>query len=406
MRLWRVLGVSAVALMIVVNTNASRAMNGPSWVSIDGGPLGPLEVSAGVDGYFYAQSGTSSNSHVSIVGGKSNGAELSDFMVQLRKSTGIFQFKIQLAEYTDINLGTDRPKGVDGNRYTTGPLRAAYITIAPADNFSVSVGQLDSLEGYESAFAWSNPVQLRTVIAGVENSESRGVSAIYTQGPLSGTVIFGDGNDTGVFNYLQFLATDTINSNNNFNVFGGIALGVTGPNTFAYGSGGLSSGGANGVGGQGMLANVNSNVFGAWYSWTQGNLTLVPEVQFQYAKALHKYAAISSGGVSDNIPKETSNFAAAIFSDYNFGTSPFSLGAWAEYGTSHGSAAQDVWFVAPNAQIAGFAIAPTWQYKYLFSRINVGYAHLLNSGTPPAGYGNMGRGCDQVIGTLEAGLVF
>ena len=62
-----------------------------------------------------------------------------------------------------------------------------------------------------------------------------------------------------------------------------------------------------------------------------------------------------------------------------------------EYATSHGSGPQDTWFVAPNAELVGFAFAPAYQYKQLFARLNVGYVHLLNSGTPSAGYGDQGK---------------
>ena len=381
----------------------AHALNGPSSVSIDGGPLGLLDLAGGVNGYVYAQSGAS---HASVVGDKSTGANIDSFMLQLHKPTGPVQFTVQLADYTNINLGANKPKEINENMFTTGPLRTACVTLAPTQNLSISAGQFNSLEGYESVFSWNNPVALRTVIAAVENSNSRGISASYTRGPFSGTVIIGDGYDTGVFNYLQFLLTDAINANSNFNVFGGIALGVTGPDAFSYGGGGESMGGMNGTGGQGQLANVNSNMLGAWYSWSNDSLSVTPEVQFQYAKPLRKYAGDVSGGLSDDIPKETSNFATAIFSNYRLAGTPYSVGSWVEYATSYGSAAQDAWFVAPDAELVGFAIAPAWQHGDVYGRLNAGYVHLLNRGLPPAGYGNAGELSDQIVGTLELGLVF
>jgi hypothetical protein len=391
---------------VICIAGPAYALDGPASVQIDGGPFGPLEIAAAVDGYFYAQSGTSAHSQESIVGDKPTGPEVGAFMFELHKPTGILQFTIQVAEYKNINFGANEPKEINGNMFTTGPLRTAYLTLAPSEHFNISAGQFNSLEGYESVFAWNNPVALRTVIANVENSNSRGVAATYIQGPISSTVIFGDGYDTGVFNYLQFILTDKLNADNDFNIFGGLALGVTGPNAFSYGGGGLSSGGGNGVGGQGQLANVNSNMLGGWYDWTTGGLTITPEVQFQYAKPLHKYADDISGGVSDDIPKETSNFGAAVFGDYKFAGTPYSLGSWAEYATSHGSAEQDIWFVAPNAELVGVAIGPAWQRGPLFGRLNAGYVHLLDRGDPPAGYGDTGSGSNQFTGTLEFGLVF
>jgi hypothetical protein len=371
----------------------ARAMNGTTNIQIDGGPLGPLEISGGIDGYFYYQSGTSDTGN-SIAGPKQVGAELNTFDFQVEKTTGIIQFEVQLTDYGAIELGASHPKEANISHFTDGPLRAANITIQPPNSpFSITAGQVGSLEGYESTFPWNDPTGLYTILYYVTNSESRGVSLNYNQGPVSGTVTFGDGNDTGVWNYLQFLGTYNFDSNNNINVFGGVELGVTGPDAYGYGQ---TTTGGNG------LYNVDCNVYGAWYSTTIGNLSLTPEVQYQYSNPLHRYA--SSG---NDIPKYTSDFGAAIFADYLFGTSPYSIGAWVQYATSVGSAD---WFVAPHAQLVGASVAPTWQYKDVYVRFNMGYNHLLNgsyTGTGLIGeYGDNGTGRDQFIGTLEGGLVF
>jgi hypothetical protein len=202
-------------------------------VPLDGGPLGMLDFSAGADGYFYAQSGTSNNSSNSIVGDKAAGADLAAWMIGLKKSTGLVQFTLQLAEWKDVAVGISKPSQVNGDRFTTGPLRTAYITLAPTPDFKFSIGQVPSVEGYESVFPWNNSVGLVTAAFFVENSNSRGVQMDYSHGPLAATVVFGDGYDTGVWNYIQFIGTDKINTSNAVAFYGGIPLGVTGPNTFA-----------------------------------------------------------------------------------------------------------------------------------------------------------------------------
>lgn len=385
-----------LACTALVAPKAALALNGPTSIQLDGGPLGQIEINGGIDGYFYYQSGTDDSLHAgnSIAGEKSNGADLNTMFLTIEKTTGIIQWEIQFADYSAIELGANRPKEANINHFTTGPIRALNVTIQPPGSpFSITGGQVGSLEGYESTTPWSNPTGLYTVLYYVTNSESRGVSLNYNQGPVSAVVTFGDGNDTGVWNYLQFLGTYNFDSNNNINVFGGVELGVTGPAAYGYGQTTVAGNG---------IYNVDCNVYGAWYSTTIGNLSLSPEVQFQYANPLHRYA--SSG---NDIPKYTSDFGAALFADYNFGTSPYSLGAWAQYATSNGSAD---WFVAPHAELAGFSVAPTWQYKDIFARLNFGYNHLIKgsyTGTGVIGeYGNSGHGRDQVIGTLEGGLVF
>ena len=72
--------------------------------------------------------------------------------------------------------------------------------MAPKDfPVTFSACQLGSIEGWESGIDWNNANQLTTEIFYVQNSQNRGVSANYTQGPVSATVIFGDGYDSGVF---------------------------------------------------------------------------------------------------------------------------------------------------------------------------------------------------------------
>ena len=107
-------------------------------------------------------------------------------------------------------------------------------------------------------------------------------------------------------------------------------------------------------------------MLGGWYSWTHGNLNVIPEVQYVYAKTDHQLG----------IDKSTANFGAAVFGDYTFGNTPYSLGGWVEYEKSQG---HGDWFVGPNSEAIGFAVSPTWQYKDLFARVNGGGLYLLNN---------------------------
>jgi hypothetical protein len=206
--------VSVVCLGLCSFRVPAHAVEGPATVPLDGGPLGMLDFSAGADGHFYAQSGTSSNSNNSIVGDKAAGADLAAWMIGLKKSTGLVRFTVQLAEWKDVAVGISKPSQVNGDRFTTGPLRTAYITLAPTPDLKFSIGQVPSVEGYESVFPWNNSVGLVTAAFFVEKSNSHGVQMDYSHGPLAATVIFGDGYDTGVWNYIQFIGTDKINTSN------------------------------------------------------------------------------------------------------------------------------------------------------------------------------------------------
>jgi hypothetical protein len=389
----QLLGLGFVAASSLLALNSANALSGPTAITFDGGPLGQLSLSGGVDGYAYFNSGTSNTG--SLFGDTSNGAYVGSALTELQKTTGELQFTIEIGSNGGTgSLGT--PHGQTSiNTFSTGPLYAGYITIAPTGTpgFTVSGGQLGSLEGWESGVDWNNANQLTTEIFYVQNSQARGVEASYTTGPFAGTVEFGDGYDSGVWNYIQFLGTYTIDSTNAVSIYGAANLGTTGVNAQTFVGTGPSA-----------ALYSNSNLIGAFYNFTMGNLNIVPEVQYQYTKAR----------ASIGLSKAASNFGAAVFTDYSFGTSPYSVGAWIEGFTSHTSN-QDAanYFIGPDAEGMGISVTPTWQYKYLFARADVGGLYLLrNKFTNSAGvsttygYGNYGTGKAVFQGTLEAGLLF
>ncbi len=387
----QLLGLGIVAASSLLALHAAQAMSGPTAIQIDGGPLGPLQLSGGIDGYGYFLTQTNSNDELPFTN-KSNGANVANALVELQKTDGELQFTVEIGSNGGATtLGTS-PSETSVTTFSTGPLYAGYVTIAPKDlPITFSAGQLGSVEGWESGIDWNNANQLTTEIFYVQNSQSRGVSANYTQGPINATVTFGDGYDSGVWNFVQFLATYTLNSTNAASVYGGANLGRTGPNTFAYGNTTTAVYGPE---------YVNSDLIGAFYSYTMGNLNLVPEVQYQYAKQDHEIG----------ITKGTDNYGAALFADYTFGTSPYSIGAWGEYWSSHTSAADNInWFIGPDSAGVGASVTPTWQYKDLFVRADGGYLYLTRHKDAEGneyGYGDNGTGRGMFTGTLEAGVLF
>ncbi len=400
----QLLGLGFFAASSLLALHAAQAMSGPTAITIDGGPLGSLALSGGVDGYGYYLSETNNNGNLPYTN-KDIGAEVGSALVELQKTSGVLQYTIEVGSNGGpIALGT-APVQTTINNLSTGPLYAGYITIAPPNTpVTVAVGQMGSLEGYESGVDWNNANQFVTALWYVENAQDRGVQVNYSQGPVSASVQFGDGYDTGVFNFLQALGSYSFNSNNTLSVYYAGNLGRTGLNAKTY-SGACGYGTSNGttcfgrVGAYGSYYD-NSQMLGAYYSYTNGNLNVVPEVQYQIAKA--DYAL--------NQTKPTSNLGAAVFGDYTFANTPYSLGGWAEYFTSHTSSADNnTWYLAPDAEAVGFSASPTWQYKDLFARMDVGYLYLLNKTTPAGsktGFGNSARDGGIFQSTLEAGLLF
>lgn len=369
----------------------AHAMTLPAAQTYEAGIFGPLKVSGGFDGLFYATSGTGTDSVLHKDGevNKSTGALFKAFDIDVKKTTGQIRFRVEVKMADSIYFGK-LPREADfrakSDSFTLSPVYMAYVTWAPTSNFNISVGQIGSLLGYDSSDDWKNASIVDTPLYYTTNSSSRGIMTSYTLGNLSATVAYGDGFDDGVWNVLQELVTYNFNSNNSLSAYGLQTLGTKGAYTRAYG------GGTNGTG-YGGAAWVNNNVYGAYYSYTAGNLTLVPQVQYVYSKINHRL----------DLDKTTSIFGTALEADYQFGNSPWSLGGNSFYYTSKGGTA---WYMKPNSAGYGMTITPSWIVGHVFIRGEGGLFHLTTTGTNTGGFGKEGTDRNQLLGLLETGFVF
>jgi hypothetical protein len=379
----QLMGLGFIAASSLLALHAANAMNGPTSITVDGGPVGALSISGGIDGYAYYQDPYLQHAPGGVF--KEDGAYVSDMQIDIQKSTGVIQFNVEAATSGGATaLGEPfSPTSVAGGaKYK--PLYLAYITIAPPGSpVTISAGEIGSVEGYEGTFDWGNTTQFTSDAWWVENSSSQGVALNYTFGNLSGSVSFGDGfpADDGVFNFVQAIANYAFTPTNTLSVFYAGAVGTTSVYTDP-----------------GNQFYKNSQMIGFFDSYTMGNLNLVPEVQYVYAKADAKIF----------LAKPTWNLAALVLADYTFGTSPYSIGGMAEYFASHTSAYDGSdWYLGPDADGIGVAAAPTWQYKDLFARANFGFVYLTNnsfSGYKVEPFADHGR--TEFQSTLEAGLLF
>ena len=390
--------VLAFAVAIVPATAQAADLPAPiTFESFPAGPLGTLELSGGADAYAYALTGAGNETSKGLLGTSTSvGVQFMNGLVELAKPEGVLRFTVQVGAVNSLTLGT-KPAPPSVQTWSTGPVRTAYVTLAPTENFTISAGQIGSVEGFESSIDWENYNLFTTALWFVENAQSVGVKATYKLGSLTGTVIFSDGFDTNVWNYLQLKADYTINDNNAVTLYGATNLGSTGLGARFYGNA-TTPYSETTVRSAGVANLVNSSMIGGYYTFTAGNLTLVPEVQYVWSR---KNASV---GLTDY----SSHFGAAFFVNYKFGDSPFSLGGWAQYFSSNGSA---FWFLNPGAQGFGMAIGPTWTptwaKNHLFVRGDVGVIHLTDVGAPGSvAYGSSGRERNQATFVLEAGALF
>ena len=196
-------------------------------------------------------------------GDKHSLMDLVDAQVFLNKNEGWFQFFVQAGHYTVHSLGVPYIKTSAYTPGTFGFVPQAYIKIAPADNFSVQVGKLPTLIGYETTFSFQNANVERGLLWGQENAVNQGVQLNYSTGPLSFSLAVADGFYSSRLNVITGLATWTIDPNNILAFAGGGKLSNTGyARVFTN------------------LAVNNQSIYNLMYTHIDGNWTIAPYLQY------------------------------------------------------------------------------------------------------------------------------
>lgn len=378
-------GISILGLFSL--DSQAKAMTSPQPTAVDLGPLGSVNLSGGISGLAWWQSGTSNNSNpeASALGDQSVGANIENAYLNINKASGLIQYTVQLAAFGGDTLGAVQNRA-SFKETPLLPLLAGYLTLAPSGSpLSFNFGEMISVEGYEGAYDFTNANIYASAAWYEEAFTNLAASTTYTKGPLTLLVMYGDGFNTKTFNVVQTAVTYNFNASNYAYLWFVGNLGQTGVNTRAIGT----CGDTTCTTGQLGSYFVNSQQYGGAYSWTFQNLNLVAEVQYTFAKQDHRV----------EVPQFTSALAIPVIADYTIANTPYSIGGMAEYFTSNGPGD---WFVAPHASGVGFEVTPTWQGKYLFARISVGVLHLTNA----TAYGNNGLGRNVIQTAIETGITF
>ena len=128
----QLLGLGVVAASSLLAISAAHALNGPTAIQIDGGPLGPLEISGGLDGYGFYQSGTGGSSALGT--DRSNGVNVGSALIELQKTSGVVQFTVEVGSTGGTPTLGEKATQTTINEFATGPLYAGYVTIAPKNS--------------------------------------------------------------------------------------------------------------------------------------------------------------------------------------------------------------------------------------------------------------------------------
>lgn len=336
--------------------------------SVEAGPIGDVHVGGILSGLAFYQNhrGTSD---------RKNETDISNGQVFVQKNSGLVQFYAQAGGYSFPTLGTAYTDAHDTVESIYGAVPIAYATLAPTDKFSISVGKLPTLIGYEYGFTFQNANIQRGLLWNQENVVTKGVQANYVDGPLSVAVSWTDGFYSNDYNWLSGLITYTINDSNSIAFSGGGNLGVSR----------LSNAHT-------PVAQNNSDIYSLIYTHKADKWTFSPYVQYTFVKER------ASLGLND----DAQTVGGALIATYQYDDN-ISFAGRGEYITSDGNVNLTSYGNESDAWTLTFT--PTYQKGAFFTRAEASYVGLDNE-TAGSAFGKGGRKDNQARLLLEAGFLF
>ncbi|XTI71787.1 outer membrane beta-barrel protein [Acidithiobacillus sp. AC3] len=235
----------------------------PAPLHFDAGPLGALNAQGVASAYgmwqdnAFSGSGTPAN--------KTASADISNGLVMISKTDGMFQFAAQAGAYNVITLGAPFVSSGTFTQNTFGALPTAYVEFAPTDHLNIQVGKLFTLIGAEYTFSYQNWNINRGLLWGQENAVNKGVQVNYSAGPVTAAVSWNDGFYSNRFNWMTGMLTWAVDSKNSVFVQAGGNLGHT---DYVHAS--LATA---------PLQN-NETIAVAGYSYVGNSLSVTPYVQY------------------------------------------------------------------------------------------------------------------------------
>lgn len=384
----------ATAFGLTAATTAASAQDAPAPVNnppmagpITGNPnpfsvdlpewFGPAGGSLKIGGVLSGMAFYQDNPGGVFPGDKQSLLDVVDGQIFLNKNEGWFQWFIQAGNYTVHSLGVPYIKTSAYTPGTFGIVPQAYIKIAPADNFSIQVGKLPTLIGYETTFSFQNANVERGLLWGQENAVNQGVQVNYSTGPLSLSVSLNDGFYSSRFNVISGLLTWTIDPNNILAFAGGGKLSHTGYSRVFT-----------------NLAVNNQSIYNLMYTHIDGNWSIAPYLQYTSVPADPAVGFVAG----------SETYGAAVLTSYHFDEN-WAVAARAEYIKSEGSPAGPNLMYGQGSDAFSFTITPSYQWGVFFFRPEFSYVSA-GSVTPGSGFGPFGIRTDQTRAVLQTGINF
>src|SRR6266566_4595000 len=318
-----------------------------------------------------------------LLGDHNSNGDLSNGLVAVQTTEGLFQFFTLVGAYSFPALGAPYAHVDRATGDTFGPVPETYLKIVPNDAFSLQVGKLPTLIGAEYAFTFQNMNIERGLLWGQENAINRGVQANYTMGPLAFSGSLNDGFYSDSYNWLTGSAAYTIDKANTLTFAAGGNFGHTSKNvvsttlppTF-----------------KSPFFYNNSDIFNIIYTYSAAPWTITPYFQYNHVPS-------GLGFISDN-----ATVGGAILASYAVNDN-VSVAGRAEYIGSTGNANSPNLLFGPSSSAWSLTFTPTYQEGIYFMRQELSYVHA-NSITNGFAFGKAGNQRGQGRVMIEGGVIF
>jgi hypothetical protein len=306
-------------------------------------------------------------------------SDLSNGQVFIQKTSGEFQFFVEVGAYSLPALGTPYLASHNATSAFYGVVPTAFVKYVPNDSFNIIAGKLPTLVGAENTYTFENMNIERGLLWNQENAVNRGVQANYISGPLTASVWVNDGFYSNRYNWLWGSLAYAIDKSDTLSL-------IVGGNTDQTTRVSIAT----------PLLQNNSRIVNVIYTRTDGPWTMTPYLQYT------------------NVPRNTdigithsaSTFGGAMIASYAV-NSRFSMAGRVEYIGSSGNAidGSPSLIYGPGSKAWSVTLTPTYQYKLLFLRGELSYVKA-SSTTPGYALGSDFSKTSQSRVMLEAGILF
>ncbi|MEP6485638.1 MAG: outer membrane beta-barrel protein [Rudaea sp.] len=306
-------------------------------------------------------------------------SDLGNGQVFIQKTSGEFQFFVEVGAYSLPSLGTPYLAAHNATSAFYGVVPTAFVKYAPNDSFNIVAGKLPTLVGAENTYTFENMNIERGLLWNQENAVNRGVQANYIAGPLTASVWVNDGFYSNRYNWL----------------WGSVAYAIDKSDTLSLIVGGNTDQTTRVSVATPLLQN-NSQIVNLIYAHNDGKWTLTPYLQYTNVPR----------NADIGIARSASTFGAAMIASYAV-TSRFSMASRLEYIGSSGNATDGSpsLIYGPGSKAWSLTLTPTYQYKLLFVRGELSYVKA-NSTTPGFALGADFNKTSQARAMIETGILF